>query len=494
MSVQPSRRAVLASTVAGVAVVGTAAAHTAAAANRPLPVSQDLALHAARRLTFGATPASVAEIRSTGLAAWVDQQLTLTPDLHAMLAAPLSALPMPAAAMNKTDGKAMLDLKTSTLARAVWGDHQLFEVLVEFWNNHLSIHGDTVGPLKVADDHEVIRKNALGTYTDMLLASCQSAAMLHYLNNDVSRGDQPNENYARELLELHTVGVNAGYTPAQIHDAARALTGLTRDPSTQTFVYNASWHYVGRVRVLGWTHVNDDRAKGLDVATSLVRYLAAHPLTAKRLATKLVRRFVGDPVPPALVASAAKVYLANGTAIVPTVRHILLSRDFARSAGRKTQRPFEWATAAARSLGLQQEASMLTGNASVVHMLQRLGQAPFEWVQPDGYPDTTAAWATTDSLLARWNTAQQLVNGGINGFKPLDTAALMGTPVPTTAGALVDRLVLRMLSLSTRTALRAALLKSVNLSAGQPIDKATAQRLTPQLAALILSSPEAMVR
>jgi uncharacterized protein (DUF1800 family) len=318
--------------------------------------------------------------------------------------------------------------------------------------------------------------------------------MLRFLNNDVSAGNNPNENYARELLELHTVGVHGGYTQAQVRDAARALTGLTIDPSTWQFTYNPAWHYTGRVRVLGWTHANTDASKGLDVATSLVRYLAAHPLTAKRIATKLVRRFVGDPVPAGLVASAAQVYLANGTAIAPTVRHIVLSADFARSAGRKTQRPFDWVAMAARSLGLQQDSVMLTGGATVVPMMQRLGQAPFEWVRPDGYPDTTQAWASTASMLSRWNTAQQLVNGGIAGFKPLDAAALIGTPVPTTAGALADRLVQRILSQPARPALRAALLQSAGLAASKPIDDATAKWLTPQLSALILSSPEAMVR
>ena len=495
MPAQPSRRAVLASAVAGAAVLGSVAARTADASSRPLPISHDPALHAARRLSFGATPDLVAHIRSVGLSAWLDEQLTTTPDLHGTLSAPLSAVtPPPLVLAQMTPGQPVADLQTATLARAAWGDHQLYEVMVELWSNHLSIHADQVGLLKVTDDSDVIRKHALGSFTDMMLASCQSPAMLRYLNNDVSAGNSPNENYARELMELHTVGATAGYTPAMVHDAARALTGLTIDSTTQTFSYNASWHSVGHLRVLGWSHPNTDASKGLDVATSLVRYLASHPRTAKRIATKLVRRFVGDPVPAGLVASTAQVFLANGTSIVPTLRHVLLSPEFARSAGRKTQRPFEWVTAAIRSLGLQQDSSMLTGGAAVVPMMQRLGQAPFEWVRPDGYPDTTAAWTTAQSLLSRWNTAQQLVNGGIAGLKPLDTAALIGTPVPTTAGALVDRLVQRILCQPARPALKSALLTSAGLSAGRVLDKTTAQSLTPSLAALILSSPEAMVR
>lgn len=496
MPAQLSRRAVVTSTVAGAALLGTAASKTASAeTRRPLAVSGDQALHAARRLTFGATPALVADLRAKGLTAWLDEQLGRLPEVHGAATGPMPDVPVPnlAAQMMDAQGRG-IDLKAATFARAAWGDRQVYELLVEFWSNHLSIHAGTVGALKLADDRAVVRAHALGTFTDMLLASCQSPAMLRYLNNDVSRGHWPNENYARELLELHTVGVRARYTPAHVRDAARALTGLTIDPNTQEFRYRPEWHDVGRLRVLGWTHANTDPAKGLEVATSLVRYLASHPSTAHSIATKLVRRLVGDPVPSALVASAAKTYLANRTAIVPTVRHIVLSRDFARSAGRKSQRPFDWVTAAVRSLGLQQDPKMLTNATPLLQMLQRLGQAPFEWVQPDGYPDRTGAWTSTSSMLARWNTAQQLVNGGIAGLRPLDSAAVLGTPVPTTAGALADRIVQRVLGAPTRPALKTALLLSVAMASSKAISEATAKALTPQLAALVISSPEAMVR
>jgi hypothetical protein len=492
MTVQASRRAVVATTLAGAVAVGSAVSK-ASAGGRPLPVSHDLALHAARRLTFGATPKLVDHIRAIGLEAWLDEQLGDGLDLPAALAAPLIAVPVPTLALAGLGERALADLQAGTFAHAAWGERQLFELMVEFWSNHLSIRGDSVGPMKVADDRSVVRAHALGTFSDMLVASCQSPAMLRYLNNETSVGGNPNENYARELLELHTVGARAGYGPRDIQHAAKALTGLTINAGTLEFQYQPAFRGVGRVHVMGWAHPNSDPNKGVEVATSLVRYLAHHPATARRIATKLVRRFVADRPPAALVASTAKVYLESGTAIVPTLRHVLLSREFARSAGQKTQRPFEWAAMAVRALGLPQDVNA-SEPGPVVRMMQQLDQAPFEWTRPDGYPDVTAEWATTQSMLARWNTAQHLVNGAVGGIKPPDAGALLGSPPPATAGALVDHLTRRLLGIPARSALRSALLRCVKLSAGTALTPASAQSLTPQLAALILSSPEAMVR
>lgn len=491
MTVQPSRRAALAASVAGVVAVGALRAEAGTPTGRPAPVSHDPAVHAARRLTFGATPALIAHIRAIGLPAWLDQQLSDRTDVRATLASPLASVPLPPLVLAGDNG-ALLRLQAATFNRAMWGDNQLYELLVELWSNHLAIRGDTVGPLKVTDDREVIRKHALGTFSDMLVASSRSPAMLRYLNNDVSIGAYPNENYARELLELHTVGAAAGYRSRDVHEAARALTGLAIDPSTSEFRYNKDWHARGRVRVMGWSHANSDPAKGLAVATSLVRYLATHPATAHRIATKLVRRLVSDRVSPSLVSSTAAVYLASGTAIVPTVRHVVLSREFAGSAGQKGQRPFDWITAAARALGLQQDP--IGGDTAIRSTLFELGQVPFEWPRPDGYPDVSSAWTSNGSMLARWNTTQALVSGRIAGLRAPDFAALIGTPVPATGGALVDRLVRRMLGAPPRTALAAALLRSAGLRSATPLDAARAKQLAPQLAALILCSPEAMTR
>jgi uncharacterized protein (DUF1800 family) len=246
--------------------------------------------------------------------------------------------------------------------------------------------------------------------------------------------------------------------------------------------------------VLGWQHANDDPAEGLDVALSLARYLARHPSTAHRIADKLVRRLVGDSPPAGLVASAARVYLDHDTAIVPVVRHIVLSRDFAAASDRKAQRPFEWAAFAVRVLGLRQDPQMHLKGGGVVRFLEQLGQQPFGWRAPDGYPDTAGAWATTASLLARWNAAQALVNGQVEGLEPFDVDAFVGSPVPTTVGALADRVVGRVLCRAPRAQLRAALVRSTGRVATASVDQAAVRALTPSLAALVLSAPEAQVR
>ncbi|MEO6205692.1 MAG: DUF1800 domain-containing protein [Mycobacteriales bacterium] len=497
----PSRRALLTGTLAGAAAVGLGRAIPSQAQSQAeaqsLPASHDAALHAARRLSFGATPELVAKVRSVGLAAWLEDQLASGPDVaaEAAVVGPGSA-PLPYAALTQLRAAGrnpVRELQGATFARAVWGDRQLYEVLVEVWTNHLSIASDVPGvdDHKVVDDRDVIRAHALGNFSDMLVASVQSPAMLRYLSNANSRGKKPNENYARELLELHTVGVHGGYQQRDVRDAALALTGLTVDNDTGRFLFRPEWHATGPVRVLGWSHPNADASKGLDVALSLARYLAVHPATAQAIATKLVRRFVADNPPAGLVASAAKVYLAGGTAIPPVVRHIVLSADFARSSGTKAQRPYEWFSAAARALKLQQSPGHLD---AVVFELGRLAQVPFGWRLPDGYPDNAQDWASTASMLARWNTAQSLVAGGIATFDKLDVDALVGSPVPTTAGALADRLVTTMLGVPARAALRSALLRPSGLDASAAVDQARVRQLAGPMAALVLSSPEAQVR
>jgi hypothetical protein len=488
-----TRRTALVGTLAGAAAVGIVRGQGADAATALAPV-RDPAVHAARRLTFGPTPEVVASIRSMGLAAWVTDQLDGGSDLDGTVAG-LSTASLPIPGYIPGTPLTVRELEVSTLARAIWADKQLVEVLVEFWSNHLSVtpKPDRVGQLKVADERDVARKHAIGTFSDMLEASCQSPAMLNYLNNAESKAPHPNENYARELLELHTVGVHGGYTQADVVAASKALSGMSVDGIGQ-FIYQPTFHVTGPLKVLGWRHPNVDASKGKDVALSLVRYLARHPATARHLATKLVRRFVSDEPPPALVASTAQVYLRNGTAIVPVVKHIVLSREFAASSGKKAQRPFEWFARAARALGAAQNPQWSFNPDPLLTWMAHLGQVPFEWPLPNGYPDVAPAFASSGSLLARWDLAQALANNQVVDFLSYDADEVIGTPVPTTVKALVDRLVVRLLCHPVRAATTNALVESTGLSASARIDQAKAKALLPSLAALILSSPEAQAR
>ncbi|MDX6217703.1 MAG: hypothetical protein QOG99_3287 [Frankiales bacterium] len=494
----------LTGSVAGAAAVGVLASQVSEAASpsrstRPLPVTHDPVLHAVRRLTFGATPQLVAHVRKVGVSAWVDEQLSGATDVGATLhGTGLSSVPLPPAVsgpvMNELGHYGITDLQVQTFARAAFGDNQVYELMVELWTNHLSIYGAPFPQHKVVDDYTVIRKHALGAFADMLAASAQSPAMLLYLDQAYSRGNNPNENYARELLELHTVGVKGGYHQRDVHNAALALTGLSVDETTGRFTYQASWHHVGPVRVMGWSHPNRDQRNGKAVALSLVSYLAHHPMTANRIATKLVRRLVSDAPPAGLIASSAAVYRAHGTQIVPVIKHIVGSREFQRSAGQKSQRPFEWFVQCVRALGLQASPDLTTNGASIVYALRQLGQAPFEWSPPNGYPDSTSAYASTATMLARWNTVQTLVRGGYHGLQHVDATALVGAPVPSTVGGLVDRLSQVLLNGTPRADLKRAALTGVGLKASHVIDASAAHGLALPVAALLLSSPEALVR
>ena len=492
----------LTTAVAGVAAVGVVASHASEAATsstHALPVPHDPVLHAVRRLTFGATPELVEHVRKVGVSAWVDEQLSGEPDVGATAhGTNLASLPLPPVlatqVMNEVGHYGITDLQVQAFARAAFGDNQLYELLVELWTNHLSIYGPQSGQYKVVDDAQVVRKHALGAFADMLAASAQSPAMLLYLDQAYSRGNNPNENYARELLELHTVGATSGYRQRDVHNAALALTGLSVDESTGAFTYRTEWHHVGPVRVMGWSHPNRDQSKGQDVALSLVSYLAHHPMTARRIATKLVRRLVSDTPPAGLVASAARVYLASGTQVVPVVKHIISSSEFQSAIGQKSQRPFEWFVQCVRALGLRPSPDLAFNGAAIVSALRALGQAPFEWSPPNGYPDNANAYASTATMLARWNAGQALVQGGVGGLSKPDAASLLGSPAPTTAGAVVDRLSRVLLGSAPRAGLTRAVLTGVGLSASHVVDASAAQGLVGPMAALLLSSPEALVR
>ncbi|MDP9102146.1 MAG: DUF1800 domain-containing protein, partial [Actinomycetota bacterium] len=503
VSVTPSRRAVL--TAAAVGAAGLRLG-TAAGASRvqPLPATSDPVLHAVRRLSYGPTPTLMSTVRQMGVQAWVADQLaskTLADPQTDALVETFATSRLPAPALNALMDEGLRDpvgeLQTATTVRAAWGERQLGELLVELWSNHFSIDASLtkVRAFKVPDDRDVVRAHALGTFRDLLQASAQSPAMLSYLDNAISRGDRPNENYARELLELHTVGVHGGYVQRDVRNAALVFTGWTVDATTGAFRYEPTWHHVGPVAVMGWQSDNRDPAAGVAVGQSLLDYLAAHPATARRIATKLVRRFVDDEPPGSLVESTAAVLRANGTAVIPAVEHIVASAEFARSAGRKTRRPFEWFVASVRALGLSfVPYAGLTEDRGINDALGRLGQLPFGWHPPDGYPDLAVVWTSTASLLTRWDLAQALVSGGVSGLQAFDAKTFLGTPVPATAGALVDAVAARILGAPPRPGLREPLVRSLGKPSAAALTAAEATALTPELAALVLSSPDMQVR
>ena len=502
MTAELGRRAMLAG--AAVAVATPLVQRATAAAPPTSLVPNDPVLHVVRRLTYGPTPQLVAHVRSIGVAAFVEEQLhplaLAEPELDAVVAT-FPSLQLPAAAIGKLHEQglrnAVRDLQAATVLRAAWSRRQLYELMVELWSNHLSIFGDhaLARAYKVVDDREVIRPHALGRFRDLLAASAQSQAMLTYLDNSASRGVNPNENYARELLELHTVGIDGGYRQRDVRAAALALTGWTVDQRTGRFAYRPEWRYVGPLRVLGWSARNDDPNRGVEVGLSLVDYLAHHPATARRVAHKLATRFVSDKPSKGLVTALARVYSTSDTDISAVLRALFASAEFRRGLGRKTRRPLEHFAAAVRALGLSYDRQIgLDGGLGLVAAVRALGQLPFDWRPPDGYPDVAGPWTSTAGTLARWNAVLALSRGGVPGVSAPEPLTVVGAPLPATVGELVDRVCVRLLHQRLRGPHRAALLRHLGRAASAPVNREYIAEVTPTLAALVLSTAYAQVR
>jgi uncharacterized protein (DUF1800 family) len=324
--------------------------------------------------------------------------------------------------------QALEELRAATFLRQAFSGRQLFEVMVEFWTNHFNVtHVD--GPIrtfKTADDRD-IRSNALGRFGDLLHANARSPAMLYYLDNYSNVVTGPNENYARELMELHTLGVNGGYNEEDVKQVAKAFTGWTIGATNRAtrdigFVFNAATHDTGAKRVLG---TDIAAGRGIEDGNQVLDLLIAHPSTASYLATKLVKRFVSDTPPAALVAAVANTYSVTGGDIKSMLRTLFASEEF---------------KAALRAVYAQ-----TTGNAlrAIGNQLNNLSQMPYMWATPDGYPDTAGYWTNTSALLNRFNFGLGLVEGTLSQGLSYDLTGLVASA--RTPEQLVDRLSERIL-------------------------------------------------
>ena len=307
-----------------------------------------------------------------GRDAWIEEQLdpaSIDDSLCDLRAGGFESLMMKAGNAYEFDKNVLRDQITRhALLRAVYSKRQLFEVMVEFWTDHLNIDlekGDCVY-LKPSDDRDVVRKHALGNFRDLIMASAKSPAMLTYLDgrdNKVRRKseDKPNENYARELMELHTLGVHGGYTQDDVAGAAHCLTGWTVDkkpnllaalnplkPALGQTYFRKDWHDDAEKRVLG--HAIPAGGGETDIER-LVDIVCGHPSTAKFIATKLCRRFVSYEPPEPLVNRVAAEFTGTSGDIKSLLRVILHSDEFVASRGQLLKRPFRFVVSALRALG-----------------------------------------------------------------------------------------------------------------------------------------------
>lgn len=407
-------------------------------------VSADPTLHLLRRATYGPTAAAIASVRALGPQAWLERQLRPGAIADPACDAILRLLPLATASLDAVLDAArrrtikqysfegMYQLGYAAVARAIWSERQLLELMVDFWSNHLNAanFANEIWYCRQDYDQNVIRKNALGSFSAMLRASASHPAMLTYLDNRYSHRLAPNENYARELLELHTVG--RIYSEKDVAHTARLLCGLTVDWTTGRFRYDASAHDTAPVEILGFRHGNSSASEGYAVASRFLEYLAMHPATARNVATKLAVRFVGDSPPATLVAALTKAYLDNRTAVAPVLRALFGSAEFRSAAGKKARTPFEDVIATARTVGLTPASDGMNQLRGLYWAVSNTGQPPLACAIPTGYPDTAQAWASTAGVLTRWNAHRSIVRqstaSGASRLPGLAGTLLQGRP------------------------------------------------------------------
>ena len=402
--------------------------------------------HLVRRTTFGASPDLMADVRALGPAAWLEQQLAPATVDDGAMDGWLRKFPQVFAPVAQTrtgrngNWDTMQALGFATVGRYAFSRRQLFEVVCDTWSNHLNVTSPSsdVWDTRHHYDAAVIRTHALGRFSDLLAASAKHPSMLRYLDAARSTRGAPNENYARELMELHTVGVGR-YTEDDVRAAARVLTGMTVDGASE-YRFDPRRHDGAAATVLGWSTPAHAAEDGERVIDDFLRFLAADRRTAENVCATLVRRFVSDEPVPALVGGLADVYQANDTAIVPVLRALFASAEFWGSKNAKTRRPMEGYLAAVRATGQKPNDSERGGMDSLYWECRELGHAPLAWAPPNGYPDVAAAWASAGSTLQRWNSTTNVVNGWYPNLARPDYRSFLPDPLPATYGGLADAL------------------------------------------------------
>ena len=435
--------------------VGAAGALPLGAAVPKAPDDPATITHVLNRLTFGPRAGDVDRVRQVGLAAWIDQQLHPGRIDDCAAEARLPRLQDPPDSSDPREVRRFARRQIDTLAsdkilRAVYSDRQLQEVLVDFWFNHFNVYAGKGRTARYLPDYDrdVIRPHVLGRFRDLLEATAKSPAMLFYLDNwlnvdpnrdsgsgirdsgiqaqrrrfgripspeprvpaaatTAKRARGLNENYGRELLELHTLGVDGGYTQKDVVEVARAFTGWTIDRDGR-FRFGAALHDNGTKVVLGHTIT----AGGIDDGEKVLDLVASRPSTARHIAFELAQRLVADEPPPALVNRAAARFRETDGDLREVVRTIVTSAEFLAPAtrGARFKTPFELVVSAVRTTG----ADVADGR-TLVEVLRQLGEPLYMCQPPTGYPDTSDAWVSAGGLVSRMNFATRLASGNMPG-------------------------------------------------------------------------------
>lgn len=510
------RRALrLAGGAAGTAAVAAGAAGSPAGAARrkvsyrpgrfpQTTILKPAARHLVNRFSYGITPRLAAEVRAAGgHLAWFDRQLATAydgsaddlcdwwPDLHLD--------PITLWERNKMGirggWEVMWDYGNRVAMRRMTSPRQVLEVMTEFWENHFHVPSnfDNIHLFRI-EYGEIIRRNALGRFEDLLQATVVHPAMLMYLGAASSTKSHPNENLGRELLELHTLGLG-NYGEDDVKSSARILTGHRVDLyKTWAHYYRPEDHWTGPVSVAGFTDPNPS-PDGQDLVRRYLSFLAHHPATARRIATKLARVFVSDRVPSTLVDRLAAVYLQHDTAIAPVLQALVRSPEFRSAIDKKVRDAGEDVIATYRVLGVGVKPPRTDASAAnqVYWQTALLGLAPFTWPRPDGQPVDNASWSSATRALASMAFHWDMVNG----FWPGDAVQFPRKRSWLARGRsmvfrdLVDHLSRLLLHRESTRALLEACCVAVNAQPDDEIGPGSRvlQSRMPRLVATVLDSP-----
>ena len=404
------------------------------------------AMHALNRLAFGARPGDVDRVMQAGVDQWIARQLSPETIADGDLQSRLNTyptlkmsdaqlidryyVPVIEARKAKQDGaipfdqrpaRVIAELNAQRILRAVDSDRQLNEVMVDFWINHFNVFvGKGLDRVLVTSyERDTIRPRIWGKFEDLLMATAKSPAMLFYLDNARSHAGGINENYAREIMELHTLGVDGGYTQKDVTELARVFTGwsINRPEEGGGFRYRPFFHDRQPKTVLG---VRFPAGGGIEEGETMIRFLAHQQATAQHIALQLCQRLVADDPPKALVDRVAARFTATGGDLRETVKAVIGSREFwdPRFYRAKVKSPFEYAVSAIRAAG-----ACVDDPLPLARELQKMGEPLYGAQPPTGYSDKAAVWVNSGAMLNRMNFAVALASNRIPGIRVEETKA-----------------------------------------------------------------------
>lgn len=410
------------------------------------------------RVTFGADSATLARFREVGKRRFLDEQLHPGSDgLPAAVKAQIDGFdvfrtPMPALmaqirdqyrdikdmpdgdakaearkALQKQGNQYAQQAQAAELLRAVYDENQLREQLVWFWLNHFSVFQNKgrVRWMVASYAQDTIRPHALGKFRDLVLATLKSPAMLEYLDNAQNARDKINENYARELMELHTLGVGSGYTQDDVQNLARVLTGVGVNfdgqprkirPAWQAyyvqdgvFEFNPNRHDFGDQHLLGKSIAGG----GFDEVEKAVDLIVSQPACATFVSTSLAKYFVADDPPPALVKAMAKTFSRTDGDIAAVMKTMIDSKEFSASLGKRYKDPTQFLVSTMR---LAYDGKPVANARPLVNWINQLGQAPFGRITPDGWPTADSEWSSSGQVAKRFEIARSIGSGANHLF------------------------------------------------------------------------------